>query len=166
MMPSMRILGIDPGLATIGIGVIETGPGGSLLNPDWLTITSPAHTPLADRLHELHRDLSAFVADLKPDLAVVERLFFAKNVTTALDVAHARGVILLTLAEHGIPLIEATPMQLKQGITGDGGADKQQVQSMLMHRLHLATVPTPDDAADAHALAVYGSLTQRQLAIG
>jgi crossover junction endodeoxyribonuclease RuvC len=162
----MRILGIDPGLAIVGIGTIETGPGGALLNPDWLTITSPAHTPLADRLVELHKDLDAFLIDAKPDLVVMEKLFFATNQKTAIDVAQARGVLMLTVAKHGIRIVEATPLQLKLGITGDGKADKKQMQSMLVQMLQLPCIPTPDDAADALALAVYGSLMQRELAVG
>ncbi len=162
----MRILGIDPGLATIGIGTIESGPGGSLLAPDWLTITTAAGLPLQQRLQEIHKDLSTLLEDIKPDLAVIERLYFATNAKTAIDVAQARGVIMLTVAQHGVQILEATPLQLKLAITGDGKADKTQVQTMLVHMLNLPCIPTPDDAADALGLAVYGSLTQRQLAIG
>ena len=104
--------------------------------------------------------------DIKPDLVVIERLYFATNAKTAIDVAQARGVILLTVAQHGVRMIEATPLQLKLAITGDGKADKTQVQTMLVHMLKLPCIPTPDDAADALGLAVYGSLTQRELAIG
>lgn len=162
----MRILGIDPGLAIVGIGIIETGPGGSLLNPDWLTITSPAHTSLGDRLSEIHTDFSSLLKDLKPDVAVIEKLYFSKNVTTGIDVAQARGVIMLTLAQHGVRVMETTPSQLKQAMTGDGTADKTQMQSMLVQMLNLPGVPKPDDAADALALAVFGSLMQRELMIG
>jgi crossover junction endodeoxyribonuclease RuvC len=162
----MRILGIDPGLAIIGIGIIETGPSGTLLNPDWLTITSPAHTPLGDRLSEIHADFSGLLKDLKPDVAVIEKLYFSKNVTTGIDVAQARGVIMLTLAQHGVRVMETTPSQLKQAMTGDGTADKTQMQSMLVQMLNLPGVPKPDDAADALALAVFGSLLQRELMVG
>jgi crossover junction endodeoxyribonuclease RuvC len=162
----MRIVGIDPGLATIGIGIIETGGGGSLHNPDWLTITSPPHTPLGDRLQEIHADLSGLLKDLKPEMIVIEKLYFTTNVKTAIDVAQARGVIMLTLAQHALRVIETTPSQLKQAITGDGRADKTQMQSMLVQMLNLPSIPTPDDAADALALAVFGSLMQREMLIG
>jgi len=162
--PRMRILGIDPGLATIGLGVIESDSPSDLRASDWLTITTPAGLPLQDRLGEIRKDLDVFVRDLRPDLVVIERLFFATNAKSALDVAHARGVILLTVAEHHIPILEATPLQLKLGITGDGKADKLQMQTMLLHMLQLQEIPKPDDAADALALAVYGALQQNALA--
>lgn len=161
----MRILGIDPGLATVGLGIVERLPGGAVKAVDWLTITTPANTPLPDRLREIRDDLTAFVRDLRPDLAVVERLFFQKNVSTALDVAHARGAILLTLSELQVELLEPNPLELKLAITGDGKADKRQVQDMLMRTLCLSEVPRPDDAADALALALYGAFTLRNLAV-
>ncbi len=152
----MRILGIDPGLATIGIGVLDATSAHDLHVVEWLTIqTDPA--PLAQRLRIIHDDLSQYIAKLSPDLAVVERLFFQTNEKTALDVAHARGCILLTLAEHGIPMIEPTPLQLKSSITGDGKATKSQMQSMIVTMLRLSEIPQPDDAADALALAAYGA---------
>ena len=113
---------------------------------------------MAERLAEIGNDLAALLTDMRPELAVVEKLFFATNEKTALDVAHARGVIMLTLAQAQIPIIEPTPLQLKSAITGDGRASKEQVQDMLVRMLHLATIPQPDDAADALALAVYGAL--------
>ncbi|MBU2213587.1 crossover junction endodeoxyribonuclease RuvC [Patescibacteria group bacterium] len=151
----MIILGIDPGLATTGIAIIETD-GKTVQKADWFTIATPAHTPLSDRLSEIQEDLSAFLEGTKPDLAVVERLFFAQNEKTALDVAHARGVILLTLQSRAIPIIEPTPLELKSCITGDGKADKIQIQQMLMRELHLDEPPKPDDAADALAMALFG----------
>lgn len=154
----MRIIGIDPGLATIGIGVVEATSVHAILPVEWLTITTQAGQPALDRLSEIHRDLGAFLVEAKPELAVVERLFFETNAKTAMDVAQARGVILLTLAEHGIVVIEPSPLQLKSAITGDGRADKRQVQEMLMRMLHLTELPKPDDAADALALAVYGAI--------
>jgi len=155
----MKIVGIDPGLAVIGVGVIEAHKGQSLSNPDWLTITTPSKMAMAERLHELQCDLDDLLEDEQPDLAVVEKIFFAVNEKTAIDVAHARGVILATLADHGIPVIEATPLQLKSCITGDGKADKRQVQDMLVRMLRLKEVPSPVDASDALALAVYGAMT-------
>ena len=156
----MRILGIDPGLATIGLGLVEAQSVHAITCIEWLTIVTEAGIPAPERLHELRTDLNAFLTEAKPELAVVERLFFETNVRTAMDVAQARGVILLTLAEHGIPVLEPTPLQLKSCITGDGKADKQQVQDMLKRMLNLTEIPKPDDAADALALAVYGAIVQ------
>ena len=160
----MRILGIDPGIATIGIGLLEATSRTTLHVIDWLTITTPAGLPLPERLQEIDRDLTALLRDMKPNLAVVERLFFATNARTAIDVAHGRGVILCRLASEGIDLLEPTPLQLKLAITGDGKADKHQVQTMLMHLLQLTEIPKPDDAADALALAAYGALLQGETA--
>lgn len=161
----MRILGIDPGLARIGLGLIScTGPHDARAE-EWLTIETAAGTPLPDRLREIRTDLAAYLADQKPDLVVIEKLFFAKNQTTAIDVSQARGVIVCTVAEAGLPMLEPTPMQLKQGVSGDGSADKVQMQTMVMRLLQLADIPTPDDAADALALALYGSLTHHLHAI-
>lgn len=157
----MRIVGIDPGLATVGLGVIDATTGTDIQVIEWLTIETAAGMALADRLVEIHQDLSAFLEEMKPELVVIEKLFFQTNVKTAIDVAQARGVILLAAAERDIPLLEITPLQLKSGITGDGSADKTQVQSMLVQMLHLTEIPKPDDAADALALAVYGALHHR-----
>lgn len=154
----MRFLGIDPGLATIGIGMIESSTGSDIRVHEWLTITTPAGMALQDRLCEIDRDLTAIVQEFQPDHAVVEKLFFATNEKTALDVAHARGVILNVLGKLAIPCMEPTPLQMKLGITGDGSADKLQVQTMLMHMLKLREIPRPDDAADALALACYGAM--------
>lgn len=153
----MRVLGIDPGLAIVGIGTVDVSETRTINNSDWMTIeTNPG--PLSMRLREIHDDLSTCILETRPELAVVERLYFAANERTAMDVAHARGVILLTLEEHGIPILEPTPLQLKSGITGDGKADKTQMQQMLVQMLSLSDIPKPDDAADALALAVYGAL--------
>ena len=157
----VKILGIDPGVATTGLGLVTVNERGEITDPDWLTIETPAGLPLAERLAEIEQDLSAFLKEKKPDLAVVERLFFSRNERTAIDVAQARGVILLTLQTHGIPYLEPTPPALKSAITGDGRADKQQIQSMLCTMLKLKEIPKPDDAADALALAVFGAI-QRQ----
>ncbi len=158
----MRILGVDPGLSTTGIGLIEAS-GQQMHALDWLTIeTSPA-LALPDRLCELGKDFSGLLADLRPDLAIVEQVFFAKNARTAISVAHARGVLLMHLTQAGVPVVEITPMQLKAAITGDGGADKQQIGAMLLRWLALEEVPTPADAADALALAVYGALHHQEI---
>lgn len=159
----VRFLGIDPGLATVGIGVIDSNGPGHLQVVDWMAITTPAGLPLSDRLVEIRKDLTDVLKEFQPDLAVVEKLFFATNERTAIDVAQARGVIMLTVAEHGLQLIEATPLQMKLGITGDGQADKLQVQTMLLHMLNLKEIPRPDDAADALGLAAYGALQKPSL---
>lgn len=161
----MRILGIDPGLAIIGLGLVDSSHASDISVVEWLTIETAAGQPLADRLVEIRKDVDAYLDDMKPDMVVIERLFFATNTTTALDVAHARGIIVCAVAERGIRMIEATPMQLKNGITGDGGADKKQMQSMLMQMLQLKDIPKPDDAADALALAVFGALQQHAVLI-
>lgn len=154
----MRFLGIDPGLAIVGIGIVSAENSQALTAEDWLTITTTTDTALPDRLWEIHRDLTHLIMKKKPDLAIVEKLYFATNVQTAIAVAQARGVILLALAEQKVPILEPTPLQLKLAITGDGKADKLQMQTMLLHTLRLQAIPKPDDAADALALAVYGAI--------
>lgn len=154
----MRILGVDPGLSTAGIGLIETGRHpGDVRALDWMTVTTPAALALPDRLLELANDLDAYLDEAKPDLAVVEQLFFATNKRTAMDVSQARGVIVVTLKKRGIEVMSATPLQVKSAITGDGQADKLQVQTMVKRILKLTTLPSPADAADALALALYGA---------
>lgn len=154
----MRVLGIDPGLATVGLGLIDAPTRETPICLEWLTIETAAGLPLQERLLEIDRDLSTYLDGAKPDLVVVEKLFFAKNETTAIDVAHARGVLLACVARRGIPLLCPGPSEMKLGITGDGSADKLQVQTMLRLVLNLAETPRPDDAADALALALYGVL--------
>ncbi|OGJ59796.1 crossover junction endodeoxyribonuclease RuvC [Candidatus Peribacteria bacterium RIFCSPHIGHO2_01_FULL_55_13] len=160
----MRILGVDPGLSTTGIGVIEA-EGDSLSALDWMAITSDTALPLSERLQEIAADFEQILDEAKPELAVVEQIFFAKNEKTAINVAHARGVYLMLLGKRGIPVLEVTPMQLKLAITGDGAADKTQMGTMLLRWLKLDAVPTPADAADALALAVYGAHMRKQLAV-
>ncbi len=154
----MRILGIDPGLATIGLGLIEASSSQTMEAIEWLTIETPSGLAFPDRLLEIQKDLTAFLDEAKPELCVIERLFFETNVKTALDVAHARGVIVVTVAARGIPIIDPTPLQLKLAITGDGKADKLQMQTMIKHLFKLTEIPKPADAADALALAAYGAL--------
>jgi crossover junction endodeoxyribonuclease RuvC len=162
----MRILGIDPGLATIGLGLIEaTGPH-NMKAIEWLTIKTKAGIPLPDRLQEIHKDLAAYVKDAKPDLCVIERVYFSKNVTTGIDVSQARGVILTCIAEQAIRILEPTPSELKSAVCGDGKADKTQMQTMMMRMLELQEIPKPDDAADALALAVFGALNVRSMIVG
>ncbi len=159
----MRILGIDPGLATIGLGLIEANGPHQMKVVEWLTIKTKAGIPLPERLQEIHKDLAAYVQEIKPDLCVIERVYFSKNVTTAIDVSQARGVILTCVAEQAIPLLEPTPSELKSAVCGDGKADKTQMQTMMMRMLELTEIPKPDDAADALALAVFGALSRNAL---
>ena len=160
-LSNMRVIGIDPGLATIGIGVIDAISPDAFVSPSWLTIETASGIPTSERLKEIHDDLLEVLREMKPALAVVERIFFAVNERTVIDVAQARGVILLTLAEQGIPVLEPSPLELKRAITGDGSADKRQMQDMLVRMLHLPAPPKPDDAADALALAIFGALSSR-----
>ncbi len=156
----MRILGVDPGLSRAGIGLIEKDQKGQMKAIDWLTIETSPSLPLDERLLELGTDLRAYIADAKPDLAVVEALFFAANKKTAMDIAHARGVIILLLKEAHIPILSPTPLQLKSTITGDGAADKKQVQAMVKRILKLDEDISPADAADALGLALYGGYSK------
>ena len=149
----MRVLGLDPGLATTGYGLVE-GEGQKLHALAYGVVRTPARTPVAERLVLLHDQLSQLLAQYHPQVAAVEELFFDTNARTAMQVGQARGVLLLTLAQAGISVFEYTPMQVKQAISGYGGADKHQVQQMVTLLLGLATVPTPDDAADALAISL------------
>ena len=158
---TMRILGVDPGLTTAGLGLIETRKRAEPKAIEWLTIETSSGLPLPERLKELASDFESFLCDAKPDLAIVEKLFFAKNKRTAIETAHARGVILATLALAGIEIIEITPAELKMAIAGDGKADKKQMQSMVKRTLKLKEIPTPADAADGLALALYGAFTKK-----
>ena len=155
----MLILGIDPGLTTAGIGLIDATNRHHPTAVDWLTITTNPALPLAERLRELRDDLDAYLKDVHPEKAVVEQLFFATNKQTAMATAQARGVILATLAGHGIAVQKVTPLQLKTAITGDGKSDKRQMQEMVKRILKLKELPSPADAADALALALYGAFT-------
>ncbi|MDD5026495.1 MAG: crossover junction endodeoxyribonuclease RuvC [Candidatus Peribacteraceae bacterium] len=156
----MRVIGIDPGLATTGIGLVEGDEHGEIRCLDWCTITTPAGLATPDRLLELSRDLKTYMDEHRPSLAVVERIFFSVNERTAVDVAQARGVILAAIAEKSLPILEPTPPQLKSCITGDGKADKRQMQDMLARMFKLPSIPKPDDAADALAMAVFGALQE------
>lgn len=158
----MRVLGIDPGLKTIGLGLVERN-GEKLSAIEWLTIETDAGLPLPDRLCEIQRDLDEYVRETKPDLVVVETLFFQTNTSSAMQVAHARGVILSVVAKHGIAILEANPLELKRSVTGDGRADKTQMQDMVMRTLSLTQRPTPDDAADALSLALHGCFAHARL---
>lgn len=150
----MRTLGIDPGTAILGWGVVEDDGSGGQRLVDYGVLTTPKNMALAERLQILYAGLEALLIKYKPDCAGVEELFFGKNVTTALAVAHARGIILLALAHANVPLEEHRPMAVKQAMTGYGHADKKQMQEMVRMQLGLDHIPKPDDAADALAIAI------------
>lgn len=151
----MRILGLDPGLATLGFGAIEGTPNQqeALDLIDFGVIQTPAHTDLGDRLCIIHDDLHTLIQHLQPDVVAIEKLFFYRMGNT-ISVAQARGVMLLTLAQHQISPIEFTPAQIKQALTGYGNADKAAVQQAVARELSLEKIPRPDDAADAIAVAL------------
>ena len=149
----MRILGIDPGVAIVGFGVVDS-EGGTQRMVQYGAINTPANTPLATRLVQIEQDLMELIDQFKPDEVAIEELFFSKNITTGIAVAHARGVILATVEKAGIPLYEYTPMQVKQAVVGYGLAEKNQVMDMTKRLLKLRSVPKPDDAADALAIAI------------
>ncbi len=149
----MRILGIDPGVATIGFGVIEADRTRQRL-VRYGVITTPAGLPLSTRLYQISRDMEELLRQFKPDEIGIEELFFSKNITTGIAVAHGRGVILLEAERAGIPAFEYTPMQVKQAVAGYGGADKRQVMLMTQRLLNMKEIPRPDDAADALAIAI------------
>lgn len=149
----MRILGIDPGIATIGFGMVESANNKfSLISCG--VITTPAHTSLSSRLEQIYDDMLELLDTFKPDAVSVEELFFNTNITTGIQVAQARGVIVTACAERGLLPFEYTPSQVKQSVVGYGKAEKKQVMEMTRHILGLKSIPRPDDAADALALAI------------
>ena len=149
----MRVLGIDPGVATIGFGLVEADRSRQTLLR-YGVITTPAGLPLSRRLLQISEDMEELLRQFKPQEMAVEELFFTKNITTGIAVAHGRGVILLAAERAGIPVYEYTPMQIKQAVTGQGKADKHQVQMMVKALLGMAEIARPDDAADALAVAI------------
>jgi crossover junction endodeoxyribonuclease RuvC len=156
----MRIIGIDPGTGILGFGVIDAKAGKTKLVTAGV-ITTPAHTPLPDRLEEIYNGLTEIIAETKPEIMAIEKLFFARNVTTAMSVSHARGVAMLTGKQANIEIEEYTPLQIKQTMTGYGKADKKQVQEMVRLQLGLKDVPKPDDCADALAAAIMCAFINR-----
>lgn len=158
----MRILGIDPGTGILGFGVIDVDSRGKAGLVDGGVIRTPAHQADSDRLVTIYDELHQVITELKPTVMSVEKLFFAQNVTTAMSVSQARGVVLLCGKQHGLELHEYTPLQIKQAITGYGKADKKQIQEMVRVILGLKTVPKPDDAADAIACALTCAQSVRQ----
>lgn len=149
----MIILGIDPGTAIMGYGLIEQ-KGNYLRALTYSCWRTPAHTPIAERLLILYEQIVPFLQEHPPDHMAVEELFFNRNTTTALAVGQARGVVLLAGAQQGIPIYEYTPLQVKQAVVGYGKAEKQQVQQMVKGLLRLDEIPRPDDTADALAVAI------------
>lgn len=162
----MRIIGIDPGTGILGFGVIDVAGGGSMKLVTAGVIRTPAHTPLDERLEDIFDNLTDIIAETNPDEMSIEKLFFARNVTTAMSVSHARGVAMLTGRKAKIPISEYTPLQIKQTLTGYGKADKRQVQEMVRLQLKLKEVPKPDDCADALAAAITHSLMARVPGVG
>ena len=153
-MSKRRILGIDPGTGILGFGVVDCEVGKPLRMVTGGVISTPAHTPIEIRLEEIFNGLNEIINETRPDEVSIEKLFFARNVTTAISVAQARGVAILAAQIKKIPIYEYTPNQIKQTLTGYGGADKKQLQEMVKTQLSLQQIPKPDDAADALAAAI------------
>jgi len=149
----MVILGIDPGLATLGYGVIEV-QGDKRRLIQYGTVNTPAHHPMPQRLRMIYQGVTQLMEIYQPDEIAFEELFFAKNITTGMAVSAARGVALLAVVQKNENLYEYTPMQIKQAVTGYGGAEKQQVQQMVRMLLNMKEIAKPDDAADAIAVAL------------
>ncbi len=149
----MRILGIDPGIATVGFGVVDSDKNRQELVTCGV-ITTPAGLPLSERLARIYEDVCELIGTFSPDAAAVEELFFNTNITTGIAVAHGRGVILLACRRSGVRVYEYTPLQVKQAVAGYGLAEKKQVIAMVKRLLKLKADPKPDDAADAVALAL------------
>ncbi len=156
----MRIIGIDPGTGILGFGVVDVIGGKAKLVTGGV-ITTPAHTPLDERLEEIFDGLTDIIAETKPEVMSIEKLFFSQNVTTAISVAQARGVAMLTGRKAQLPIAEYTPQQIKQSLTGYGKADKKQMQEMVRIQLGLQEVPKPDDCADALAAAITHAMMER-----
>ncbi len=149
----MRILGIDPGYAIVGYGVLDyDNVRFDVIN--YGAITTDAKTPFYRRLCEIYDDINSLLDKFSPDCLSVEKLYFNTNITTGIDVAEARGVILLAAARRGVSIYEYTPLQVKVAVTGYGRAEKHQMQEMTKNILHLKSVPKPDDTADALAIAI------------
>lgn len=149
----MRILGIDPGLATVGFSVVDSEKNKMKLVTCGV-ISTPAHTSLSSRLDRIYDDMEELIKTFNPDVMSIEELFFNTNITTGIAVAHARGVILLAAYKLGVRVYEYTPLQVKQAVVGYGRAEKKQVIDMVKRILNLPAAPKPDDAADAVALAI------------
>jgi len=150
----MLVLGIDPGTATTGYGLVREDGSGNISAVAFGVITTAAKTPMPQRLLQLYTELNEIILLHSPDSSAVEKLFFQRNVRTAISVGQGRGVVLLALADAGVGIGEYTPLEIKQAVTGYGGADKIQIQHMVRALLNLDEIPKPDDAADALAIAI------------
>lgn len=159
------ILGLDPGFADTGFGVV-TKENHNLQFVAAGSIKTDKHIDFSQRLELIYKEVNLLIKQYQPDIVAIEKLYFARNVTTALDVGQARGVVLLALAQHKKQVIEFTPLQVKQTLTGSGAADKRQVGLMVKTVLKLSAVPKPDDAADAVALAICGAWFNQKLHLG
>lgn len=149
----MRILGLDPGTATTGYGIIDVVEGEPIVVTYGVIRTEPQQA-MPQRLQIIYRELCALLDEYRPDAAAIEEVFFGRNITTAITVGQARGVLLLALANAGVPIEEYSPPKIKDAVTGYGKADKHQVQLMVRNLLHLEETPRPDDAADGLAVAL------------
>jgi len=150
----MLVIGIDPGTAITGYGLVRENESGELIAKAYGVVRTPANLPMPKRLQQIYTTLNDIILLHRPDCAAVEKLFFKKNVRTAISVGQARGVSLLALAEANIIIEEYTPLEVKQAVVGYGGAEKSQVQHMVSVLLNLEEIPRPDDAADALAVAI------------
>jgi len=149
----MRIIGIDPGTAVTGWGIVEEREQTATMIA-YGVVTTVAKTPFPNRLQTIYQELTQIIAEWHPDSSAIEELFFSKNAKTALSVGHGRGVAMLALANANLPITEYKPLEIKQAITGYGGATKLQIQQMVKLLLELDDIPRPDDAADALAVAI------------
>lgn len=159
----MLAIGIDPGTAITGYGLVQRTAAGNLTAVDWGVILTPAGMHASERLANIYEALVAILQEHRPQTAAVESLFFQKNVRTAMSVGQARGVVLLALQQAGVPTHDYNPNQVKQAVSGYGAADKAQMQAMVRMLLSLPDLPKPDDAADALAIAICHLNTQRTL---
>lgn len=160
----MIVLGIDPGTALVGWGFVDTGPGNDLSKAKCLgygCISTDKSMTASQRLLAVSNGMEQLLKEQRPDLVSIEKLFFAKNQTTAMAVSQARGVILLAIEKAGLPIVEFSPPQIKQALTGYGKAEKAQIQHMVAMLLRLPGIPKPDDAADALAIAITGAQTRQ-----
>jgi len=164
----VRILGIDPGYAIVGYGFVDYSACHFSIAA-YGAITTKAHTPFPQRLADIYSDMVSIIEKYKPDCLAIEKLYFNTNTTTAIDVAQARGVIILAAQNMGVKIFEYTPLQVKQAVTGYGRAEKRQVMEMVKNILCLNSIPKPDDTADALALAVchghYSSTTYSKICL-
>ena len=158
----LRILGIDPGLATVGFSIVDVEKSKMKLVTCGV-ISTPAHTSLSSRLDRIFEDMNELISSFSPDVMSIEELFFNTNITTGIAVAHARGVILLSAYRAGVQVFEYTPLQVKQAVVGYGRAEKNQVIDMVRRILALPAAPKPDDAADAVALAICNARSSTSL---